>query len=113
MFWANSMQYNSLSMALSIKQEREQAHALLDLLSPAKLSIVRALLKVMVDDNELTAQDRKAIQAGLDSMEEKPDLTVEDLLADLGLTMADFEKIGEEAGEERLPRSGLLRNPLH
>lgn len=55
-------------MALDLKQEREQAHALLDLLPSAKLGAVRSLLEVMIaggEDEELTEEDRMAIRAGL------------------------------------------------
>jgi hypothetical protein len=39
-------------MALDLQQERQQAHALLDLLPPAKLGAVRSLLEVMIDDDD-------------------------------------------------------------
>ena len=76
-------------------QERRQAHALLDLLPPAKLGAVRGLLEVMVDedDEELTEADRTAIQAGLDSLDQHGAIPMEDVLADFGLTTADFEKM--------------------
>jgi len=52
-------------MALDFQQEREQAHALLDRLPPAKLGAVRSLLEVMVDDDdELTTEDRAAMPQG-------------------------------------------------
>jgi hypothetical protein len=53
-------------MALDLQQERQQAHALLDLLPPAKLGAVRNLLEVMIDDEEdeeLTEEDRRALRA--------------------------------------------------
>ena len=81
-------------MALDLQQERQQAHALLDLLPPAKLGAVRSLLEVMIDDQddeELTEEDRAAIQAGLDSLDKHGAIPMEDVLADFGLTMADFE----------------------
>lgn len=77
------------------QEDRQQAHALLDLLPPAKLGAVRSLLAVMVDDDEdeeLTEADRAAIQAGLDSLEKHGTVPMEEVLADFGLTMADFEK---------------------
>ncbi len=83
-------------MALDLHEERRQAHALLDLLPPAKLGAVRSLLEVMIDDDdgeELTAQDRAAIQAGLDSLDRNGGVPMEAVLADFGLTMADFEKL--------------------
>ena len=44
-------------MESNSQQDRQQAHALLDLLPPAKVGAVRGLLEVMVDedDEELTA----------------------------------------------------------
>ena len=83
-------------MNLDLQQQRQQAHALLDLLPPAKLGVVRSLLKVMIDDDEdeeLTEEDRAAIQAGLDSLHKHGPVPMEDVLADLGLTMADFEAL--------------------
>jgi hypothetical protein len=83
-------------MALDLQQERQQAHALLDLLPPAKLGAVRSLLQVMIDeddDEELTAEDRAAIQIGLDSLEKHGPIPMEDVLANFGLTMAEFEKM--------------------
>lgn len=76
-------------------QERLQAHALRDRLPPAKLDAVRGLLEVMVDedDEELTAADRAAIQAGLDSLDKYGAIPMEEVLADFGLTTADFEKM--------------------
>ena len=89
-------------MNLDLQQQRQQAHALLDLLPPAKLGAVRSLLEVMIDDDEeLTEEDRAAIQAGLDSLDKHGPVPMEDVLADLGLTMADFEA---------LPATGIKRN---
>ena len=86
-------------MALDLQQELKQAHALLDQLPPAKLGAVRTLLEVMVDDDEeesLTEADRRAIQVGLDSLEKHGTVSMEEVLADFGLTMADFEKMADE-----------------
>lgn len=91
-------------MALDLQRERQQAHALLDLLPPAKLGAVRNLLEVMIeegdddreDGEELTEQDRAAIQAGLASLDKHGGVSMEEVLADFGLTMADFEKMAAE-----------------
>jgi hypothetical protein len=53
----------------------------------------------MVDDDEdeeLTEEDRRAIQVGLDSLEKHGTFSMEEVLADFGLTMADFEKMAHE-----------------
>lgn len=91
-------------MAFDLQQERQQAHALLDLLPPAKLGAVRSLLEVMIngdDDEALTEEDRAAIQTGLDSLEKHGSISMEDVLADFGLTMADFEKLPACTGTKR------------
>ena len=86
-------------MVFDLQQERQQAHALLDRLPPAKLGAVRSLLQVMIEDDhddegdELTPGDRAAIQAGLDSLDRKGGSSMEEVLADFGLSMADFEKL--------------------
>ena len=84
---------------MDLQQERSQVHSLVDLLTPAKLEAVRNLLALMVDDEdeeEMTAADRAAIQAGLDSLDRNRGVPMEEVLADFGLTMADFEKMAGE-----------------
>ena len=48
------------------------------------------------DGEELTEEDRAAIQIGLASLEQNGGVPMEDVLADFGLTMADFEKMVAE-----------------
>lgn len=74
-------------MDTSAQTERQHAHQLLDLLPPEKLEAVRHLLEVMTADEpeEVTAQDRAAIQAGLDSLDKHGAIPTEQILADLGL----------------------------
>lgn len=91
-------------MALDIQQERKQAHELLDLLPPSKLGAVRTLLEVMVDDDELTVQDRAAIQAGVESLDRGGGIPLEDVLSDFGLTIADIETMDDAPIDERTSR---------
>ena len=90
-------------METNVQQNLQQAHALLDLLPPAKVVAVRGLLEVMVDedDEELTEEERADIQAGIDSLNHGRIVPMEVVLADLGLTMADFEKMGEGGSPEK------------
>jgi len=78
-------------MALDIQMERQQAHALLDQLPPAKLGAVRSLLKVMVDDDdddELTEEDRRAVAASRAYFEQGGEgLSFEQVVAECGFTM--------------------------
>ena len=82
-------------MALDLQQELQQAHALLDQLPLAKLGAVRSLLEVMIDDDdeELTEEDRRALQTSLDSIEKHGTVSMKEVLADFGLTMDEFEKM--------------------
>lgn len=84
-------------METNVQQDLQQAHALLDLLPPANVVAVRGLLEVMVDedDEELTEEERADIKAGIDSLDQDRRYSMEEVLTDFGLTMADFEKMGE------------------
>jgi hypothetical protein len=86
-------------MAIDLQLEREQAHALIDQLSPAKLGAVRSLLEVMLDDDdeELTDEDRRAIREGLDSREKHGTVSMEEVLSDLGITVAEFETMMQDS----------------
>lgn len=76
---------------------RSHVHQLIDQLPPVQLSAIETLLESMVDvEDELTEADRIAIQAGLDSIDNKRTVPMEDVLADFGLTMADFERMAKE-----------------
>lgn len=77
-------------MALDLQQERRHAHALLDLLPPAKLGAVRSLLEVMIDDEEeeLTDEDRRALRASDEYFRNGGQgVPFEQVVADLGFTM--------------------------
>lgn len=78
-------------MALDLQEERNQAHALLDLLPPAKLGAVRSLLEVMIDDGdeeELTEEDRRALRASDEYFRNGGQgIPLEQVVADLGFTM--------------------------
>ena len=78
-------------MAINTQMERQQAHALLDQLPPAKLGAVRSLLEVMVDDaseEELTDEDRRALRASEEYFRNGGQgIPVEQVVASLGFTM--------------------------
>jgi hypothetical protein len=80
-----------------------KAHELIGQLNPDKLAAVVHLLEVMIDDEEeLTDEDRAAIRAGLDSLEKNGTVSMEEVLSDFGLTMADFQKITAETDSDLL-----------
>jgi hypothetical protein len=87
-------------MPLDLQQELQQAHALLDLLPPAKLGVVRSLLAVMVDDDdeeELTEEDRRALRASDEYFRNGGQgIPFEQVVADLGFTMEQIRGAKKE-----------------
>jgi hypothetical protein len=81
-------------VTLDLQKERERAHALLDLLPPAKLGAVRTLLEVMVagdEDEELTEADRRALRASDAYFRGGGQgIPFEQAIADLGFTMEEI-----------------------
>ncbi len=82
-------------MESNIQQDREQAHALLDLLPTAKVGAVRNLLELMIDEDsdegalspvlrQRLIESRGYIASG------GRGTPMEDVLAEFGLTMDDF-----------------------
>jgi len=97
-------------------RQRERAHAFLDRLPADRLSAVCGLLESMlspldrklavapVDDQPLTPQEAAAIQAGIDSLAKNGGVSVEEVLADFGLTMDDFQKMAKTPLPEEFNR---------
>lgn len=85
-------------MALDLTQERQQAHALIDLLPPAKLGAVRNLLEVFLDEDSdtLSPTEAAAIAEADEWSKHHEPIPHEEVLAEFGLTMADWEKMSLE-----------------
>ena len=64
-----------------------------------ELSVSPLLARCLVNRG-LTEQDRAAIQAGLDSLDRNGGVSMEDVLADFGLTRSDFEKMANAPTEQ-------------
>ena len=82
-------------MSLDIQQERQQAHALLDRLPPAKLGAVRSLLEVMIDDDDdepVTDEDRRRFREGKAWFAQRGGhgIPMEEVLAEFGMKPEDF-----------------------
>lgn len=78
---------------------RQQAHALLDLLSEEKLNAVRGLLEVIVDEDEeeLTEEDRRALRASSEYFRSGGQgVPFERVVADLGFTMDQVRDTSRE-----------------
>ncbi|MGC9972589.1 MAG: hypothetical protein ABSE56_18555 [Bryobacteraceae bacterium] len=72
--------------------DRQQAHQLLDRLGPAQLDAIAKLLEVMIreeDDEELTAEDRRAVAASRDYFRQNQEggIPFEQVVAECGFTM--------------------------
>ena len=85
-------------------EARQTAHELLDRLAPERVDAVVRLLHVIADedDEELTAEAIAAIEEA--SKPGQRFYTMEEVLADFGLTLAEFEAMGRPpGGETRAP----------
>ncbi len=81
-----------------IPETRAHVHELVDQLPPVQLAAVETLLESMIeDDEELSAADRAAIQRGIDSLKQDGGVSMEEVLGDFGMSMADFEKMASES----------------
>lgn len=85
-------------MTADLHQERQQAHALLDLVPPAKLGAVRHLLEGLIDEegDTLSPAEAKAIAEADEWSRHNSPIPHEQVLAELGLTMDAWEKMSRE-----------------
>ena len=95
-------------MAPDLIQERQQAHAYLDRLRPEQLCAVRGLLETVLDpvsralvlvnapieDEEIGAEEECAFAGAREGLKHNDPIPHEKLLADLGLTLDDFARMG-------------------
>jgi hypothetical protein len=79
----------------------QHAHQLLDQLGPGQLAAVVHLLEAMVspvdeDRDTLSPSEAKAIAEADEWSKHNEPIPHEEVLAEFGLTMADWEKMGRE-----------------
>src|ERR1017187_10995726 len=77
----------------------QHAHHLLDQLGPGPLAAVIHLLETMVsleDRDTLSNAERKAVAQADEWLKHNQPIPHEEVLAEFGLTMADWEKMGRE-----------------
>ena len=87
----------------NLNQEREQAHALLDMLPAEKLNAVRSLLEVMVDpvsralanapidDEPMTEEEERAVAEAREWLKHNPGIPFEQVVAELGFTLEEVK----------------------
>jgi hypothetical protein len=81
--------------------EKTHAHDLLDRLEPGQLAAVIHLLETIVAPGEetLSEHDRRAIAEADQWLEHNDPIPHQEILAELGLTMADWEEMSAELGK--------------
>jgi hypothetical protein len=83
---------------LDPQQERQQIHSLVDLLPPAKLGALHNLLEVFLQEESdtLSPAEAKAIAEADEWSKHHEPIPHEQVLAEFGLTVADWEKMSRE-----------------
>src|ERR1035441_1956647 len=94
------------TMDLDFNQKRHQAHAYLDRLPPEQLTAVRGLLETMLDpvsraianapieDEEIGVEEERAVAGARAWLKHNQPIPHEEVLAEFGLTLEDFERMG-------------------
>ena len=87
--------------------EREHAHQLIDLLPETQLTALVGLLETIVDpvaaalrnapleDEEISEEEEQAVAEAREWLKHNQPIPHEEVLAEFGLTMADFERMGQ------------------
>ena len=87
--------------------QREHAHELIDHLPEAQLSAVVGLLETIVDpvaaalrnapleDEEISAEEAQAVAEAREWLKHNKPIPHEEILAEFGLTMDDWKRMGE------------------
>jgi hypothetical protein len=86
---------------------RTHVHALIDRLAPAQLAALETLLQSMldplsrklalapIDDEPFTEEDRQAVAEADEWLKHHEPVPMEEVLADFGLTMGDWETMAK------------------
>jgi len=86
----------------------EHAHHLLAQLGPGQLAAVVHLLETMVppeeDRDTLSSAERKAVAEADEWLKHNQPISHEEVLEEFGLTMADWDKMGQEPLPDETPR---------
>ena len=97
---------------------RHHVHALVDQLPPTQQAALEGLLQSMldplsrklalapIDDEPLTEEDRLAVAEADEWRKHNDPIPLEAVLADFGLTMADWNKIGQSPSPDEHSGNG-------
>jgi hypothetical protein len=87
--------------------DKQQAHRMLDHLAPEQVDAVGHLMEVMLDpvsralasalaeDEEISAEEEQAVAEAREWLKHNKPIPHEEVLAEFGLAMADFERMGQ------------------
>jgi hypothetical protein len=98
--------------------DRKHAQQLLNHLAPDQVAAVVHVMEVMLDplsprlansppeDEEISEAERKAVAEADEWLKDNKPIPHEEVLAEFGLTMTDWEKMGQEPLPTAPPRRG-------
>ncbi len=85
-------------MLKSMSDTRQHAHELIDRMPEAQLSALVGLLKTIVtphlEDEEISEDEERAVAEAREWLKHNKPISHEEVLAEFGLTMEDFEQMG-------------------
>lgn len=86
-----------------MSDERQHLHKLIDRLPPAQLTAVAGLPETMLEREQIGEEEERAVDEAKQWMRENGGKGIphEEVLADFGLTMDDFRRMGEERARRR------------
>jgi hypothetical protein len=86
-----------------MSDKRQHVHELIDRLPPAQLTAVAGLLETMLDREQIGEEEERAVEEAKQWLRENRGKGIphEEVLADFGLTMDDFRRMGEERAQRR------------
>jgi hypothetical protein len=86
-----------------MSDKRQHVHELIDRLPPAQLTAVAGLLETMLDRELIGEEEERAVDEAKQWLRENGGKGIphEEVLADFGLTMDDFRRMGEERARRR------------
>ena len=103
-------------------ETRQHVHALIDQLPPVQLAAVEVLLQSMldpffrklalapIDDEPFTEEDRQAVAEADEWSKHNAPIPMEEVLADFGLNMSDWETMAKTPLDEPLNLNGKPGN---
>jgi hypothetical protein len=85
-------------MLKSMSDTRQHAHELIDRMPETQVSALVGLLETMVtpplEDEEITDEEERAVAESIEWLKHNKGIPNEEVLAEFGLTLDDFEKMG-------------------